>query len=217
MAMRTRFVIYCLSDPTTDELRYVGRSSSGMRRARGHTTPTSLKLQDHCHRWIGNLIKLGMKPIVEIVEECPSSAVDPNEWLNDAERFYISYFRSLGFRLTNETDGGMGLSGRKWSKEQTETMRRKLTGRKFSDETLKRMSESHMGKKPPPNSAFGSNYHRTMTNRKVKCVDDGNVFPSLKEAAQFYGTYSSNICHMISGKRSYAAGRRFEYVEGEKG
>mgnify|MGYP001589053757 CR=1 FL=1 len=213
--MGLRHVIYGLTDPRTFELRYVGRSSSGLRRARGHSTPTSLRLHDHCHRWIRELVEHGLRPIAAVVESCPDGHPDPNSWLNERERYWIALKRAEGCPLTNISDGGAGLSGRKWSVEQTETMRRKMTGRKFSKEIRARMSESHKGKRPPLSSAFGKEYpgRRTICCKPIRCVEDSKMFPSLKSAAEFYGTYSSNVCKVLRGIRERANGHVFEYVK----
>src|SRR6185295_7405409 len=89
----SRFLVYGLFDPESGELRYVGRSSSGTKRAQDHLRGSSLLLDDHCHRWIKNLLARGLRPSVEVLEECPISGdvltPEINAWLNDAEREWI--------------------------------------------------------------------------------------------------------------------------------
>ena len=87
---------------------------------------------------------------------------------------------------------------------------------KHTEESRRKMSESHKGKKPPASSAFGKDGH-TRTDKTVRCTNDGKVFPSLKIAAEFYGTYSSNICKVLKGERPHTKGLRFEYLEELKG
>lgn len=40
MKLKSKFLIYGLTDPITDELRYIGRSSSGLNRPRQHLAPS---------------------------------------------------------------------------------------------------------------------------------------------------------------------------------
>lgn len=146
----SRYVIYGLFEPESGELRYIGRSSSGLKRARAHATPTSLKLDDHCHRWVKTLVEKGMRPEVDVLETWSGSG-DANEWLNEAEIFWIAYWRSLGANLTNLTDGGYGTSGRKWTSEQTDVMRQKMIGKNVekvrSQETRELIRKANLGKK----------------------------------------------------------------------
>ena len=41
--MISKFIIYGLADPATDAVRYIGRSSNGLVRPRGHFKPSSLE------------------------------------------------------------------------------------------------------------------------------------------------------------------------------
>lgn len=59
--------------------------------------------------WLLSLLKLGLLPDVEIIEECHPKVVD------DRERFWIAHYRKFS-KLTNMTDGGDGgatITGRK--------------------------------------------------------------------------------------------------------
>lgn len=101
-------VVYALSHPTTGEVRYIGKSESGLKRPRQHGYLSHLKRQAHLPsvRWIKKLREQGLDYVIEVVEEFldrPS--------LMEGEKFYISYFRSLGFRLLNICEGGEGRTG----------------------------------------------------------------------------------------------------------
>src|SRR5579859_4689242 len=93
--------IYCLSDPSSDELRYVGKSSTGFKRPR---QPHSAR----CGSWIKSLKTRGVDPKIEILEEIEDGEY-LKERLNAAERFWIASWRIAGANLTNLTDGGDGL------------------------------------------------------------------------------------------------------------
>lgn len=114
--MLSNSFIYVLIDPRDNRVRYVGKSSVGLKRT---TQLHSAK----CGSWQKSLKKSGLQPIVEVVEYCDD--------LNEAEVRWISFYRSLHSDILNMTLGGDGLP----------------KGWKMSDETRKRMSEGHRGKK----------------------------------------------------------------------
>jgi hypothetical protein len=102
--MSSKFIIYGLFDPRDGQLRYVGKSVIGLKRAREHAFPAHLKNdKSHCGNWIRLLIRLGIKCGVVLLHD-----VGDPELLSDAEIFWIAYFRKMGYPLTNFQDGGLG-------------------------------------------------------------------------------------------------------------
>ncbi len=100
--MTLRFLIYGLGDPFTDELRYVGKSSSGLARPRKHIAITESPTT-HKQRWVNKVMRANGRPEIHVLEEfaCQSE-------LDEAERFWIAYWKFIGGNLTNATDGGDG-------------------------------------------------------------------------------------------------------------
>jgi hypothetical protein len=94
--------IYGLCDPTTEQLRYVGMSKHPTERRYQHVCASHLTKSCHKNHWIKSLLSKGLRPEVFVIEEVPSS-----RW-QEAERFWIAYFRSIGANLTNSTIGGDG-------------------------------------------------------------------------------------------------------------
>jgi hypothetical protein len=113
------FIVYGLVDPRDGQLRYVGKSCSGKRRARQHANP-SRSIRDFTYKgnWVNGLVAAGLRPEVEVLE-----FVGDAQSLDEAERFWIAYYRGLGCRLTNLTDGGDGTPGHKKTKETIGLMR----------------------------------------------------------------------------------------------
>lgn len=94
----SKIKIYTLSHPITNEVRYVGQTKNTLEeRLRGH-----LKSKENVYRihWLKSLIKEGLIPKIEVIEE-----VEKNE-ASFSEMFWISMFKSWGFRLCNLTEGG---------------------------------------------------------------------------------------------------------------
>ncbi len=90
--------IYILLDPRTNEIRYLGKTNDTKERLYGHLYEKG-KL-GHKYKWIQQLKKNGLKPIIEILDTVPKE--EEEFW----EKHYISLLKSWGIRLTNFTDGG---------------------------------------------------------------------------------------------------------------
>lgn len=111
-------LIYGLVDPRTAEIRYVGLSRHGLRRAKQHLKPTSLRkdfLQHNRHKaaWIYEVLNAGLRPYIMVIARCETP-----EDLPAAERFWIEKLRQAGEPLTNKTVGGDGVRGFKFTAEQ---------------------------------------------------------------------------------------------------
>lgn len=115
--------IYSLSCPKSGEVKYIGKTGKGIeKRLKAHLcTNNNTKNSE----WIKELKKEGLKPIIEEID-----SVEKGNEVSE-EKFYISYFRFLGFTLLNMNGGGQG-------SDHSEATRKKisiaLTGIKRSDE-----------------------------------------------------------------------------------
>lgn len=126
--------IYCLVDPRTDCLRYVGRAANLLSRFSNHLAVSGVEKTPKA-RWILKLLKLGLKPQLAIIEELPEAQA------NDAERFWIASLRAAGAMLLNMTDGGEG------SSRPRPDVRARLLGTHPSAETKAKIGASNRGKK----------------------------------------------------------------------
>jgi len=121
--MEQKYIIYGLFDPRNGELRYVGKTEGSLR----------IRLQHHLYRarhsksntykanWLRSVLDAGLTPEVVELETAPDASS-----LADAECWNISYYRSLGCRLTNLTKGGEGASGYR----HTEATKRRMAEKK---------------------------------------------------------------------------------------
>jgi len=105
--MEKQFLIYGLVDPDTKEIRYVGKSSYGLKRPKEHFKPSNyLKQKNHKAHWIKKLISEGKLPEIIVLK-----TAETEERLNQLEIETIKYYRDAGNALTNGTDGGEGSLG----------------------------------------------------------------------------------------------------------
>lgn len=126
--MMTRHFVYVLIDPRTDEVRYVGCTIDVKRRIRGHLEAARTGHQIPNAAWIRELLKLSLKPRMEIVE-----VTDTDSW-EDRERYWIAHFEATGARLTNVHAGGIGrslIAGR-WSRYHDSCVECGRTDRRYA-------------------------------------------------------------------------------------
>jgi len=141
--------IYTLTDPNTNEIRYVGKSNNPTKRFYKHYK--YCEHRTHKNNWINKLISEGKKPILDIIDTVPI-----NEWVF-WEMYWIEQMKVWGFKLVNGTIGGEGSTfgsstsfkkghklgvGRKASDTTKEKIKNIRTGTKASEKTKAKMSIS---------------------------------------------------------------------------
>jgi len=108
--------IYTLEHPKTNEIRYVGITAGTLKhRLAQHLCDERINKRTS---WIKSLNKKGLIPKIKLLDN-----VDNDIW-QDEEKFYISYFKYLGLRLTNMTEGGDRV-------EMTKEIRNKISNSNF--------------------------------------------------------------------------------------
>lgn len=80
-----------------------------------------------------------------------------------------------------------------------------------------RYEGDHLGGIEEANAERAKRYENRIRNSKalrkcVRCIDDGLVFVSAKEASSHYGVHRSHIGEVCRGERAHARGLHFEYV-----
>jgi group I intron endonuclease len=183
--------IYTLTDPITNEIRYVGKTNNLVRRLNAHIKRSKTN-KYHSARWINSLIDKGFKPVISIIEECTEK-----NW-EEREIYWIGYYREL-FDLTNVLDGGghtatYGRLGKPWSEEQKINNRKARLG----------MSVNHTdeGKK---NRANGIRKYCNENKKKVFQYSlDGEFikeWDSAVDAGLELNITHSNITKVCKGER----------------
>ena len=130
---KDRGVIYCLKDPNTKIIRYIGQTIQDVElRLRQHMW-YSTKHKNHLGNWLNSLDN---NPLLNIIEKCDYNKLD------ERELYWISYYN--GNKLVNSMIG-CELSKHHTHSEESkrkigESTKRIHTGRKRSLETRKKLS-----------------------------------------------------------------------------
>lgn len=172
-------------DPTAGRCRYIGKAADPYARyevhlARNHEEDT------YKARWIRSLLAAGKTPILEILAEVPES-----EW-QFWECEWIKLYRILGFRLTNCTDGGDGMTN------LPEEVRKKIgdsnRGKKRTPEFCAKLSAAKKGVKfSPEHCANISKTHADVSGDKNPMFGKGDKLKGQKRSLEF--------CAKISARR----------------
>lgn len=186
--MNKNIIIYSISCPYTNEVKYIGKSNNFKTRINKHL---SSKLKTRTSKWIHSL---SIKPIFEIIDE-----VSEDTW-QDAEKAYIRLFKAIGCKLYNHTIGGEGGNT--------------MGGRKLTPEQCKKISDSKIGK-PNPNAGKWTKENLSI---KVNQYTLDNIFicthNSIKEAAKSINRCDRRIQAMI--KFGHINGKTINHVGGYK-
>lgn len=216
--MTSKYLIYGLTDPRTGNLRYVGKSCTGLSRPKAHFHPTKLKESTKKNSWIKSLKAQGLLPGIEILEEHEGPFT-----LSDSECFWIANVKACGAELLNMTDGGDGAPGRVQSKEE-KTKRSNLAkarfklhgsslrGYKHSQATRETMSRVRIGKRLPKKT-------REQVIRQVKSfganpffdLATGVLYQLIPDAVAATGLGYMTITSSLKGRTRH--NKRFRYQE----
>ena len=141
------------------------------------------------------------------------------------EKYYISLHNSMdrnyGYNMSSGGENGGG-------HPHTDESRRKISehsvgfsGRKHTEEALKKMRDAKTGEK---HNNYGkhlseetrekiSSAHKRLRNKKIYCVELDCVFESLSEASEKLGRSKSSIVECCKKKRKTCRGYHLEYAD----
>lgn len=126
-----KYLVYALIDPRNGNVRYIGKSSCGLRRPGQHAGRKHLERDPNKHKkhWIKQLINAGLKYSVAILYQS-----DVHAGLNEAEIFWIAEGRRRDWPLVNISEGGEGC---------------RIFGRKHTPESKAKIGVASSRPKPP--------------------------------------------------------------------
>lgn len=121
---KTNCIIYTLSDPDTNEVRYIGKTVKSLKHRLTDHLYSPKRENNYRTNWIKSIINKGGIPIIKELENCPWGISQ------EREQYWISQFKAWGFRLINLTDGGEGCIGRVMS-DKTKQKIKESNGKKI--------------------------------------------------------------------------------------
>lgn len=128
--------LYRLLDPITLRVRYIGQTINSLPHRLSQHLYTSRVEKYYVATWIRSLTKRSTVPIIELIVQ-----VENQEEADFLETLLISYYKSIGYTLTNDALGGKGTNIRHSDETKTKISTTKI-GIKFSPETRSKMSAS---------------------------------------------------------------------------
>lgn len=193
---------------------YIGQTAQRLFSKRKYQHLYKLRTATHENAfWQSHYCKYGEDDLEFVVlVECADTSR-----LADLEQQQIDNHKALGFTLFNHKQA----TG---SQVITDEMRAKIakanTGKKASDSTRKKLSEVHKGCKL---SAYAKEVAictlRTSAEKVSVSVSvygnglDGEVYPSISQAAKSLGLVPGNILRVLRGERTHTKGYQFYYQD----
>jgi hypothetical protein len=222
MEKRLKFKVYCLIDPETNEIKYIGITSRSLnKRLKEHIQKSKFK-QTHKDCWIKKLLDKNHIPKIEFLDEVD----DYKFW----EPYYISLYKSWGFKLVNSTNGG---DYNELSIESKLKISAKLKGNTHGFKTggipfvkgKKFTIDSEFFKSKPgvKNGSKITEEHKNkigkaLINKRgiavLQCDKDGKIikeWPSAQEVQRSIGISNNKINMVCRGYRNTAGGFIWKY------
>lgn len=220
-----KFVIYTLSDPRTNIVKYVGCTSNLKKRMWGHRAS---KYKNNVSIWVKELSYCGVRPYVDVID-----IIDQKDVV-EKEKFYIWQF-SQKFELLNMNAGGGGTVYGRISGEKNPMFGVRLRGesnpfygKKHSEETIQILREKcgHTGIDKVWNKGKTGVYSQELIqkmksnqpNLKPIVVNDmdGNILYSFigkNECCKVLGIDFKQLSYVLDKKKSgpIYKGMIFEY------
>jgi group I intron endonuclease len=214
---------------------YIGKTSNSLKkRYQSHkgVLKTSSTLN---HKVWNKSIGLGNIPEIILLEE--TNEID----INELEMFYISYFKFIGVKLTNLTDGGEGVKGLIFTQEHKNKISINRKGKNLGPNPELSIILKGIPKPKPINFGVGRK-HSIETKQKIKLSNKGkhsntirskpiyqidkktnlvlNTFNSVSDAAKFlkpnkFNSMRSSIESAANDKnikQNSAGGYKWKYI-----
>lgn len=191
--MTGEYSVYALLDPRSLYIRYVGITKNRIQdRLKGHLSENKSNRKNN---WIKQLKRNGLTPVCEEIESGLTM-----EKAYEAEVFFISYFKFIGFNLTNATHGGPGFFGVKHNNNTKRKISLKNKGHTGKD-------NGNYGKKRSADSRLKMSLSKYIFIKK-----NTKANPLIGEANGFYGkkhSDESKIRMSLSQKSAHISRRIF--------
>jgi hypothetical protein len=219
-----KYYVYGLVNPIDNEIFYVGKGSG--KRAYDHLKPSGWGKNPHKLHKIKKIRSSGNQPYVIFLYE----NLDEDTAFK-IEMMEIKRLRDSGVCLTNMTDGGdcgpirfgkrteseckfvsKKTKEAMWNSEIRErhlnSIRSESNRKKLSENQILKLSSNKEWYEKFTKSNYKNEY------RSVKVIrDDGVIFNSVEDVAEFYGVRLNVITRHLNGKRKTYKKHKFRYLD----
>lgn len=217
--MNSSIYIYCLIDPITYQIRYIGKTNDTKKRLKRHINESKSNTTSHKKAWINSLLKMNKLPILEIIETLDYDTIDGLFW----EHFWISQMRTWGFDLTNTMNikDYIGPKIIPWNKDTKGICLKNDTSFKKGN-TIGSNTRFIKGNDIGSNTRYSSGtvpWNKGISNSKInKKVDQYDIFDnyirsfdSIKEAKNITG--ASSISDALHNRIKQSGGYVWKFSE----
>lgn len=181
--------IYILIDPISNQIRYVGKTDNLRKRYNHHLIDNR---KSYKSAWIKSLKVQGLKPIIEVIDE-----VSINEWVF-WEKYWISQFKTWGFKLTNLSDGGEGFASGELNPAHlphVKALRSKVhKGKVITQEVRDKISKTLTGRENPEHSKrmTGRTQSEEQKNKKGLSLRGKNSLLTIEQVIEIKKLFKNN-------------------------
>lgn len=211
-----KICIYGLLDPHTKEIKYIGQTIQGIKRIKEHYHKSHKRnkitnLLSRSKLWIYNLKKQN-----KIFEVIYLEYFEDEIFLDEAEIFWINYFKFLGCQLLNHLDGGY-INTKKdkklISQKTKEAMNNPIIKQKCRENIQKQRELGII--KPRKLSEYSKNKISLAQNHNVQIIqdEDGNIFRGLHQAAKYYNVTFGAIWKVLNGYCKTVKGKKLTLLK----
>lgn len=229
------YKIYVLKD-NKNIIKYVGITKNSLKtRLNGHISRSNRGVEfTHKSNWIKSLLKENIKPIIEELE-----SVDTEVEALNREIFWIKYFKDLGVKLTNTTDGGNASNMNDYIKHKLSLIKKEgyrngfinpMKGKKRPDLSLRNLT-NHPTKNKEVRDKISKTLKEKYSTKEVKDRfrllqkkrreviqktlngDFVKKWESLSQIENELKYDRSTITRVCNGKGRTAYGYKWEYVK----
>lgn len=204
-------IIYKVQNKTNGKI-YIGQTARDIK----------VRIDEHCRHSSTAIDAAIAKYGIESFDVEQIDTAETIEELNEKEIYWIQFYSSMapnGYNLCEGGDNTIGYHHKDISKRKMSVAKSKMYvgegnpfyGKKHSSESKKKMSEKRKGLAHLTQEQIDTlrASHRTV---KVRNIDTGEVFDSVKAAAERYGLKDTHITRVCKGKRKRTGGYRWEYA-----
>ena len=189
-----------------DNMSYIGQTTYSVKMRWGiHKSPKST-----CTYLKNAIAKHGVENftviVLETIEESDKDTLIKK--LNDLEELYMKQFNTLSPYGYNLMPGGRNAYRGKSTKPRG--------GWKQTEEAKRKIALANIGKKKGPRAFEVTIANAEKHKKPIKCNETGQIWPSIKECAEFFKVKNETIHRVLRGVRDHFHGMSFSYVNPER-